>query len=70
MECTTACKPEDDLGECWRLSARVTVFVYVNASKQIGDAEQVRVFCRLRRREDVVPGKRSRRRGVEYEALE
>jgi hypothetical protein len=41
----------------------MTVFVYVNTSKQVGDPEHVKVFA-TGRRGKMVWGKRSRRRGV------
>ena len=38
----------------------MTVFVYVNTSKQVGDPEHIKVFATT----DLVRGERPRRRGV------
>jgi hypothetical protein len=47
----------------------MTVFVYVNTSKQVGDADHIKVFANFGRRGKMVRGKRP---GVafEYEVLE
>ena len=40
----------------------MTVLIYVNTSKLVGDPDHLKVFADARRRGDVVRGKRSGRR--------
>ena len=48
------------LGQAQAEERPMTVFVYVNTSKQVGDPEHIRVFATT----NLVRGKRPRRRGV------
>ena len=41
----------------------MTVFVYINTGKQVGDAEHVKVFANQDAAENMVCRERSRRRG-------
>ena len=51
------------LGETQAQEEPMTVLVYVNSSKQVGDAEHIKVFATTEAA-GAVPAKRFRRRGL------
>jgi hypothetical protein len=48
----------------------MTVFVYVNTSKQVGDPEHIKVFATADAAEKTVRGKRPEGAAFKYEVLE
>ena len=48
----------------------MTVMIYVDTSKQVGDKEHLKVFCEPRRRGNVAEANDSKGVAFEYEVLE